>query len=209
MAGQGTYNQPPSNINLYDMAQPGPSQVKNLWEGHPGNVAPPPSQYMTPKVPEPQPIPMMSQPLQSDCTEDKQWMAPLSCPSSETASSSEDVPETDAEGPLPPLMSYSPTSPPVNEPQPKPDPPQPVPVNAHKPLPQTPMSRAIRAWLQQDYKVCPEVSSLPLELRPGLRKVRYAIHKVHRKTLGPEVTVRAGPTEEDKSARSPQHPDER
>ncbi|XP_049927711.1 uncharacterized protein LOC126407083 [Epinephelus moara] len=153
MAGQGNYNQPSSNINLYDMAQPGPSQVKNLWEGHPGNVAPPPSQYMTPKVPEPQPTPMMSQPLQSDCTEDKWWMAPLSCPSSETASSSEDVPETDAEGPLPPLTSYSPTSPPVNEPQPKPDPPQPVPVNAHTPLPQTPMSQAIRAWLQQDYKV--------------------------------------------------------
>ncbi|KAL7378509.1 hypothetical protein ABVT39_014877 [Epinephelus coioides] len=159
-------------------------------------------------------------------------MAPLSCPSSEMGSSSEEVPETDAEGPLPPLMSYSPTSPPVNEPQTKPDPPQPVSVNAHKPLPQTPMSRAIRAWLQQDYKVCPEeverhlrelqtekpmtkrykllvdhlrtllhnvpskpyrhlVSSLPLELRSGLRIhiLRHPQGLGDRKTLGPEVTV--------------------
>ncbi|KAL7377824.1 hypothetical protein ABVT39_004855 [Epinephelus coioides] len=63
MADQTVFNQPPSAINMYDVARPGPSQMMNLWETCPDGVIPSTSRCMVSTVLESRSTAMVMQPI--------------------------------------------------------------------------------------------------------------------------------------------------
>ncbi|KAL7370536.1 hypothetical protein ABVT39_003488 [Epinephelus coioides] len=150
MADHTIFNQPPSAINMYDMAQPGPSQMMNPWETCPDGVMPPTSLCMMSTVLESRLTAVVMQPMQYEAPESEQWVTgvPLPKPALEAMSSSTEDSETDEGGPIPPPLT--------GRCIPVPQRPKPQAI-IRTPMPQRPMSRATRVLLQRQYDVYPEV----------------------------------------------------